>query len=449
MSTAAPADNGMVKIDVRERLARFDVDGLLAERCRELWGLLDGHQHRIAEAYWRRFNLLSPADRQITGPLLAHAVDRSARYVEAKYTNPTGQEWADLACENAALCVANSIPLSIMQAAFADAHETGNQIAKEGVNGDIDKFARAMNTVSRMMLIEAEIMSSCVTEIHNRERQRERQSKSEAFQRTIAGEVSQASQASDGLAERTSATAEAARGMLAKASDVAAAAEQSAMAMREAAQTAAGLIRAIEEARGEVDIAAEVATRAVAQAGEAVSVSDALSSHAESIESILGLIRDIAGQTNLLALNATIEAARAGDAGRGFAVVAQEVKTLASQTARATDDIATKISAIQAATRSTVATSSTIRDTVAEVQSTAVRIREAMDEQGRTVTRITAAVDETALSADSMSSTIAAIKHDTEQVAAEIDGLRSNFGEVTGKLAALHRAADDYVAKVA
>ena len=188
--------------------------------------------------------------------------------------------------------------------------------------------------------------------------------------------------------------------MLGKTSEVAAAAEQSAVAMREAAQTAAGLIRAIEDARSEVEVAAGVATRAGDQASQAVKVSQALSAHVEAIESILSLIRDIAGQTNLLALNATIEAARAGDAGRGFAVVAQEVKSLASQTARATDDITAKITAIQQATRQTVDANGSIQGTVEEVQTSADRIRQAMELQAQTVTMITAAVDETALAAE-------------------------------------------------
>jgi len=315
----------------------------------------------------------------------------------------------------------------------------------ERYSDDAEKLEQLLCAFQRLGTVETDIILAQVALLEAIEAADQRGRESGEFERRVADLVRASTEQSKALTERTRSTAASARGMLGKTSEVAAAAEQSAVAMREAAQTAAGLIRAIEDARAEVEVAAGVATRAGDQASQAVKVSQALSAHVEAIESILSLIRDIAGQTNLLALNATIEAARAGDAGRGFAVVAQEVKSLASQTARATDDITAKITAIQQATRQTVEANGSIEDTVEEVQTSADRIREAMELQAQTVTMITAAVDETALAADSMSSTIAAIRSDTENVAADIDQVEQGFGRFSEQIANFKSTAKAFV----
>jgi len=314
---------------------------------------------------------------------------------------------------------------------------------------DIDALQACVAAFQRLTTIETDIILAQVSLLEAIDAADSRDRGNDDFERRVSELVRASTDQSKALSERTRSTAASARGMLGKTSEVAAAAEQSAVAMREAAQTAAGLIRAIEDARSEVEVAADVATRAGDQASQAVKVSQALSAHVEAIESILSLIRDIAGQTNLLALNATIEAARAGDAGRGFAVVAQEVKSLASQTARATDDITAKITAIQQATKQTVEANGSIQGTVEEVQTSADRIREAMELQAQTVTMITAAVDETALAADSMSSTIAAIRSDTENVAKDIDQVEQGFGRFAEQIASFTSTAKAFVNGIA
>jgi methyl-accepting chemotaxis protein len=335
---------------------------------------------------------------------------------------------------------------------IADRIQVANRVfaaLTEQYHSDGRLLASCIAAYYRLDVIETDIILAQLSLLEAIEAADQRGRESEQFQRHVADLVRASTDQSKSLTERTRSTAASARGMLGKTSEVAAAAEQSAVAMREAAQTAAGLIRAIEDARAEVEVAAGVATRCGDQASQAVKVSQALSAHVEAIESILSLIRDIAGQTNLLALNATIEAARAGDAGRGFAVVAQEVKSLASQTARATDDITAKITAIQQATKQTVEANGSIQGTVEEVQTSADRIREAMELQAQTVTMITAAVDETALAADSMSSTIAAIRSDTENVAKEIDQVEQGFGRFSDQIATFKSSATEFVSSVA
>ena len=335
---------------------------------------------------------------------------------------------------------------------IASRTETANRIVAgivERFSTEPEKLGQCVGAFVRMTSFETEIILAQVALLEAIEAADHRGRESEQFERRVGELVRASTDQSKALTDRTRSTAASARGMLGKTSEVAAAAEQSAVAMREAAQTAAGLIRAIEDARTEVEVAADVATRAGDQASQAVKVSQALSAHVEAIASILSLIRDIAGQTNLLALNATIVAARAGDAGRGFAVVAQEVKSLASQTARATDDITAKITAIQQATRQTVDANGSIQGTVEEVQTSADRIREAMELQAQTVTMITAAVDETALAADSMSSTIAAIRSDTENVAKDIDNVEQGFGRFSEQIANFKSTTKAFVSGMA
>jgi len=438
-----------ISISIAPRLDDFDRDGSLVADCRLVAEAIEGHERTMGEAFWTLYNASPNVSIIAEGPLLEHALDVGVEYTRAKYNAPRDQRWADMARDFAWSTEAAKAPISAPVSAFAAANRLCIEILVSHYADDREKVVRALYAVSRMETMEAEILASFIAEFRAHQTHLDRTAHADVFRDRIARGVTETSALGSQLRTQAGGASEATRGMLGKTSEVAAAAEQSAVAMRDAAHTAAGLIRAIEDARAEVETAADVATRASAQAGEAVKVSEALSETAKSIESILGLIRDVAGQTNLLALNATIEAARAGDAGRGFAVVAQEVKNLANQTARATDDIAAKIAAIQSATQSTVTTNSSIRTTVMEVQASADRIREAMEIQAQTVTMITAAVDETALAADTMSSTIAAIRHDTETVATEIDALETGFDSVNGKLAALEAATGDYVRLVA
>ncbi|HET9460092.1 MAG TPA: methyl-accepting chemotaxis protein [Sphingomicrobium sp.] len=413
---------------VSRRLAAYADDGRFEEAMRWLWSVAG--------------EIIEDASR-------SHFGDETARQYREQFTTPVDESWVrGVAEEGVRMYVDHS---DVPQFVAARARMARDVIAaiEERLADKAEDRSTAIETFSRALAFGQDIIIAQIALLEANAAADARGRQSEEFERRVAELVRGSTEQSKSLTDRTRSTAASARGMLGKTSEVAAAAEQSAVAMREAAQTAAGLIRAIEDARSEVEVAADVATRAGGQAEQAVKVSQMLSSHVEAIESILGLIRDIAGQTNLLALNATIEAARAGDAGRGFAVVAQEVKSLASQTARATDDITAKITAIQQATRQTVEANGSIQSTVEEVQTSADRIRQAMELQAQTVTMITAAVDETALAADSMSSTIAAIRADTENVAKDIDEVEKGFGRFSDQIADFKSTTKEFVAGIA
>ena len=444
----APRPSELAPYDLARGLRLFDVDGQLPARSAELWGQIGAHELLITRGFFERYRrspeLREPIDEQRMDELCV----RNVSFTRAKFLHLDQPGWTESASGYVERAMNAGISLSTLIAGVSGEIEAARAALMQTAS-DPEELTRFQRTLSEIQILAIDVFIHHCLARTKAENGIAQGLQAKEFNKKVLGVVERCTSESAQLRHQSSQTSSSARGMLGKTSEVAAAAEQSAVAMREAAQTAAGLIRAIEDARNEVEVAAGVATRAGGQAEAAVQVSKALSAHVEAIESILGLIRDIAGQTNLLALNATIEAARAGDAGRGFAVVAQEVKSLASQTARATDDITAKITAIQQATRQTVEANSSIQGTVVEVQTSADRIREAMELQAQTVTMITAAVDETALAADSMSSTIAAIRADTENVARDIDQVEQGFGRFVEDIADFRSATSEFVAKFA
>jgi methyl-accepting chemotaxis protein len=215
-----------------------------------------------------------------------------------------------------------------------------------------------------------------------------------------------------------------------RAQSVGAASSRASANVQTVASAAEELAASVGEITRQVSESARIASDAVRRARETDATVQGLADGAKRIGDVVRLINDIAGQTNLLALNATIEAARAGEAGKGFAVVASEVKNLASQTAKATEEISAQIAAIQGDTGRAVSAIQGIAAVIEEIDCIAAAIAAAVEQQGAATAEIARNVQQAAAGTTEVSASIADVNLAVTETTAAVTGLRGSAAEL-------------------
>ncbi|WP_119677985.1 methyl-accepting chemotaxis protein [Indioceanicola profundi] len=255
---------------------------------------------------------------------------------------------------------------------------------------------------------------------------------------TAATEMESAAAAMGATAEETTRQAVA----------VATASEQASANVNTVAGATEELSASIQEIARQVTSSSQIASRAVAEAGQTNETMRELSAAAQMIGEVVQLIQEIASQTNLLALNATIEAARAGEAGKGFAVVASEVKALASQTARATEEIGAQVQGIQASTATAARSIDGISGTITRISEIAATIASAVEQQQAATRDIAGNVSQAAQGTAEVSANIGGVTQAASETGAATTQVQGAASSLSREAEQLRRQVDTFLVTV-
>ncbi len=323
------------------------------------------------------------------------------------------------------------------------------EIATRGTD-EIADMASALSVLrdKRREAVRNDAQSAAERERMAQGRRNELLTLAEGLEREVKAVVELVTGSADKMHDTAKAMADLAGQASAEAGSAASASQQASTSVNSVASAAEELSASISEIGRKVTESAAVASEAVQQAEDTRTTMRGLSDAAQKIGDVLKMIQAVAAQTNLLALNATIEAARAGSAGKGFAVVASEVKSLAAQTATATEEISGQIRSIQDATQGAVQAIEHIGTTISRMSQIATAVASAVEQQDATTREMAHSVNQVAQSTGVVSEKVAGLANAAGETGQSAHTVRDNAGELAQHAESLRGQVDRFLSRI-
>ena len=341
-----------------------------------------------------------------------------------------------------------SLVAVLRRMADGDVDATIREAARSDEIGAVGRAVDGIKTMVAQKAAEQAGMRRIADEAAAAERRRTMIQLADGFERAVGGIVGRVSSSATELQATAQQMSMTANETASQSGTVAAAAEEAASNVGTVAAAAEELGASVQEIGRQVQGSAGLAQNAVAEADQTGQLVRELSRTSARIGDMVSMISNIASQTNLLALNATIEAARAGEAGRGFAVVATEVKELASQTARATEEIGGQIGEIQSVTERAVSAIGSITGRIGEINTVAATIAAAVEEQGAATQEIVRNVSQASVGTTEVTRNVAGLAQASDEAGAAASEVLAAATELSRESEHLTSEVDRFLATI-
>jgi methyl-accepting chemotaxis protein len=439
MSSASQpvSDLRFVSYSARQRIADLDPDGTLGTDIADAWGVvcegIDLSLKASAQILLRQEGVQAILQTASLDVLQAEGLRRT----KLKFEQPINEAWFDDVGGYANACIQLQLPPHVAIAVLHSGYQAYVELAMRKLADNPERAIKVVKTLGILEALETEAVFDMLNRIYGANEMQRRQRHGAEFEEKVMATVGKIAGTSSELRQQAHRASTESTQMRDRSTEVASAAQQSTLAMQEAASLTNQLCSAIEQVKTEIERASLTASAAANQTDETQNSAVQLAESATQIETIIAIIRKFASQTNLLALNATIEAARAGEAGRGFSVVASEVKSLSQQTSSATEDIARQIAAAQSAIRQSADATQAVGQTIVQLHQNATRMQSNISQQLATVVAITTAVEQTSQSAAEVGTNISAVCNYAERMACDMTALNQSTGAIDDMLTTL------------